>query len=103
MGCVWLNADAFLNGNGINDGSRSIYVFRNNAGTKQLWENNFLITTSTLGINEWDKVVIGAPSLIPNEASSQCDVFEAICFDRVLSDLEIQNIYNKLVLYYPVS
>jgi len=34
---------------------------------------------------------------------NNADVFEVICFNTALSDMQIQNIYDLLVKYYPLA
>ena len=99
-GSLFMDEDIKLNGKGVNDGQRYIFTLRNDNGLKTAFINNEQYHTTRAGVNNWGKVVIGKPLWPAEEAGTGC-VYEAICFDKALTDSQITKIYTKLIKYYP--
>ena len=99
-GSLFMDEDIKLNGKGVNDGQRYIFTLRNDNGLKTAFINNEQYHTTRAGVNNWGKVVIGKP-LWPAEEAGTGYVYEAICFDKALTDSQITKIYTKLIKYYP--
>ena len=99
-GSLFMDEDIKLNGKGVNDGQRYIFTLRNDNGLKTVYINNEQYHTTRAGVNNWGKVVIGKPLWSAEEAGTGY-VYEAICFDKALTDSQITRIYTKLIKYYP--
>ncbi len=89
-----------LNGKGVNDGQRYIFTLRNDNGQKTAFINNEQYYNSNRGGNNWGKIVIGDSLSLATEPGDGY-VYEAICFNKALSNGQISSIYKKLVKYYP--
>ena len=76
------------------------FILRNENGLKTAFINNEQYHSTRAGVNNWGKVIIGKPLWPAEEAGTGC-VYEAICFDKALTDSQITKIYTKLIKYYP--
>ena len=101
-GSIWIEENIDVNGKGVNDGKRYIFTLRNNNDLKTAFINNEQYHESNAGTNDWGKVVLGAPTSITNEGGKGF-IYEAICFNKALSNAQITSIFKKLIKYFPIK
>ena len=100
VGSIWLNAILKITHKDT-DSKRKFMVLRNNNDRKEAWMNGSqYVTSSTLGDNSWGGTVsVGRNTVVTENASGY--LYEVICFNKALSDNEVNTITDELKVYYP--
>ena len=98
-GSLWMNSDVKLNGTSLNDGNKHTYVLTMLNNVKNVWEDNVqYVTNSTNGAASWNgSVVLGNPISVNENGLG--NIYECLCFDRVLNYTEINSVTRILGKY----
>ena len=101
VGSIWLNDDVKIN-HKINDGKRKFMILRNNDDSKDAWLNGEqYVTNAGQGDRNWGHYVSVGTNVFNENAKGK--MYEVICFNKALSNDDIEIITDRLKEYYPFT
>jgi len=89
----------------------NLYIFSNNNGTKTMYKypaqgtaETVVQSATTIGGNNWGRVVYGRPLVFATEAATNAYIYDVMVFNRVLTPAErsqIVTFYQSVYPYWP--
>lgn len=99
MKCAWLEGNIYgvSDNQTTNDSEIHTYILVNDNDAKKFYEEKTLVISTNDGNDTWDgQVVIGRPEKYSDEVA-EGQIYEVICFDKVLTETEIFYIYDQIL------
>ena len=98
---LWIDQKHIQNNHPADDKIHLWILKSDKENTKEFYDGNEKIYSGKNDNNEeWEEVVLGKPTMYPEESLNGCYVYECICFNVALSELEIFKIRDVLNKYY---